>query len=178
MRPSSILIVPIQKGNLLELVNPLACSSTSHTTTSLSRYLKTLFNSFCYAKALSVLTTLKKKLFLPCYKWTKGETQSLNNPLVRNQIVKEEVDWVHVKDTKELFINTGYTGAWILGVTTEVDLRGTRFSFLCRDHMYFVLPRLWRGNCVIAATLSHVVYHKAYKITYSGLIPNMGSFLE
>jgi hypothetical protein len=38
-------------------------------------------------------------------------------------VVKDEVDWIHVKDTKEMFISTGYSEAWMLGDTTEVGVR-------------------------------------------------------
>jgi hypothetical protein len=36
-----------------------------------------------------------------------------------------ELAWEHVMDSKDWLINTNYKEAWVLGVTTEVDLRET-----------------------------------------------------
>jgi hypothetical protein len=53
--------------------------------------------------------------------------------------------WDPTIDLRDLFITTNCTKAWVQGHTTEVNLQGTGFSFLCGDQLYFVLPRSWSG---------------------------------
>jgi hypothetical protein len=79
-----------------------------------------------------------------------------------------EVAWEHKIDTNDLLVDTTYKEACLLRIATEVDLRGMRFNFLCGEHMYFALSRIWRGNCAIVAGLPNIVYCKIHKMVSLG----------
>lgn len=58
----------------------------------------------------------------------------------------KEVDWVCVNVTKEVFINTGYTEVWIVGVITEIDLMGMGFTSCARNTCTLFSPDSGRAT--------------------------------